>query len=213
MDNVAVLLMLIGLLSILIFVILLVISFFRKTSKCKWIIGILISALVFSLGSIFFLRNELLQKQDLESRMGKSTLSERDIIDSELLDCAKNAFSEIGITEDLKFEVVRDEETVGIRDIELLTLFNSIKMKFISINVDGEWHPVSIQDYENKKYYWLADDIRKYGDIYDWKTGKVINKQTSTLPAPVENFKKQSEEVLKEAKEELHKLRKEYGLD
>lgn len=79
MDNVAVLIMLIGLLGVLVFVVLLVVSFFRKTPKSKWIIGILISTLVFSWGSIFLLRNELLQKQDLESRMGKLTLSERDI--------------------------------------------------------------------------------------------------------------------------------------
>lgn len=79
MDNVAVLIMLIGLLGVLVFVVLLVVSFFRKTPKSKWIIGILISTLVFSWGSIFLHRSELLQKQDLESRMGKLTLSERDI--------------------------------------------------------------------------------------------------------------------------------------
>lgn len=79
MDNVAVLIMLIGLLGVLVFVVLLVVSFFRKTPKSKWIIGILTGALVFSWGSIFLLRNELLQKQDLESRMGKLILSERDI--------------------------------------------------------------------------------------------------------------------------------------
>lgn len=79
MDNVAVLIMLIGLLGVLVFVVLLVVSFFRKTPKSKWIIGILISTLVFSWGSIFLHRSELLQKQDLELRMGKLTLSERDI--------------------------------------------------------------------------------------------------------------------------------------
>jgi|GEM_PF-5353260 len=79
MDNVAVLIMLIGLLGVLVFVVLLVVSFFRKTPKSKWIIGILISTLAFSWGSIFLLRNELLQKQDLETRMGKLILSERDI--------------------------------------------------------------------------------------------------------------------------------------
>lgn len=79
MDNVAALTMLIVLLGILVFVVLLVVSFFRKTPKSKWIIGILTGALVFSWGSIFLLRSELLQKQDLESRMGKLTLSERDI--------------------------------------------------------------------------------------------------------------------------------------
>lgn len=79
MDNVAVLIMLIGLLGVLVFVVLLVVSFFRKTPKSKWIIGILTGALVFSWGSIFLLRSELLQKQDLELRMGKLTLSERDI--------------------------------------------------------------------------------------------------------------------------------------
>ena len=79
MDNVAALIMLIVLLGILVFVVLLVVSFFRKTPKSKWIIGILTGALVFSWGSIFLLRSELLQKQDLESRMGKLTLSERDI--------------------------------------------------------------------------------------------------------------------------------------
>jgi hypothetical protein len=79
MDIISILLMFIGLLGVLVFAIFLVISFFRKTAKYKWIIGILISTLVFSWGSIFLLRNELLQKQDLESRMGKLILSERDI--------------------------------------------------------------------------------------------------------------------------------------
>lgn len=255
----------VGLFALVVFIILLIVSFFKKSPKQLWVIGILSGFLCISISIIISMNSELTQKTDIVNRFGESSLtnleirglsyevilrevmgeelsevmdsledefnlSKKDVwdinskameimndasedittnIDSTLLDCAKNTFAKIGIKEELSFEVIRDDESSGIRDVSLLTEYESIKMKFSCMSVD-EWYPVSIQDADSDNYYWLDDDVKDYGDVYNWKTGEIISKQASPLPDPVENFKEGSEEIMEELDKELEELRESF---
>lgn len=203
----------IGLFGLIVFMILLIVSFFKKSSKQRWVIGILSSFLCISISIIISMSSDLTQKADINLKateiMNDASEDITTNIDSTLLDCAKNTFAKIGIKEELSFEVIRDDESSGIRDVSLLTEYESIKMKFSCMSVD-EWYPVSIQDADSDNYYWLDDDVKDYGDVYNWKTGEIISKQASPLPDPVENFKEGSEEIMEELDKELEELRESF---
>lgn len=68
-----------GLLGVAVFVVLLIISFFHKSPKQRWVIGILVSVLCISFSIMLSLNMELNQRADMVSRLGEPTLSEMEI--------------------------------------------------------------------------------------------------------------------------------------
>lgn len=98
-----------------------------------------------------------------------------------LFECAASALREIGI-EDAEMKVVSDTKVDVLRDVKLEVTQNGIPLTIGCFEVYGKWYANDIFNKDTKLFYWAADDVRKYVDIYDWQTGELISEKTEELP-------------------------------
>lgn len=192
----------IGLLGLIAFGAATIESLIRKQPRKPFYIGIIASILFIFLSGMLYIHDEKVQNADLESRFGDVSLTDDQVsaladqltsdpvntslsnnikvTDKELLSIVRNTFSEININDDLAFSIIKDFTSSTVRTVNLKTTYFGKEMIIGLFQVDnnGKWIPVDIRDYNNNHCYWSAKDVKKYYDIYDWKTDRIISSKS-----------------------------------
>lgn len=80
----------------------------------------------------------------------------------------------------ISYDVIH--ETAGVTSSNIGINIDDRKFYLSAFCTEEKWYCVSMMDV-NKKCYWADTDVRKYVDIYDWKTGKLISTKQEELPS------------------------------
>lgn len=116
---------------------------------------------------------------------------------AELLKLIDGVFSELGIKTyaETGYEYF---ESSGSGAATVYFDAEGLKLQARTLYVDGTWHMVFVSN-SQKQYFWVRESAKKYCDIYDWKTGKLVSAKTEELPS--------HEESMEEMREEAEKIR------
>lgn len=100
-----------------------------------------------------------------------------------------------GINEDVVIGNYHKNEDVCIIDIKCTTSDNKtllINFMYVGNKAYGnsEWSATYIADYNSGKYYYIEGDLASAYDIYDYETGELVSKATTT-PEQIENDAKE----------------------
>lgn len=82
----------------------------------------------------------------------------------------------------------------------------SLIVNMIFMSRSKEWDVMFISDTEDGKYYYIMPGADATEDIYDYKTGELLSKQSMTHEEYSEEIKKQEEEAEKKFQEELDRI-------
>jgi hypothetical protein len=178
-----------GLLGAVTFLVLLIISIFRKTPKQKWVIGILASVLFISFSIIISFNSDM----DTTTKTATSILRE---IDPVLEYRVYEVLEQIGITDKLHFKIEEelrfDEMGENDRLIVFSTEYKKVKANILVALDEKEWMVLFIGDFkpqwlQDPNFYWRDHDIKFYwinpsmaisgADIYDWETGRLVYRE------------------------------------
>ncbi|MBQ3094936.1 MAG: hypothetical protein IJC53_00685 [Clostridia bacterium] len=101
--------------------------------------------------------------------------------------------------------------TALFMDIFVVTDNNKLLMVNAFFNPSSEkWNIQSISDVNDDRYYYVRPDAAATVDVYDYKTGELVSKQSMTQEEFDEELKKQREEAEKKYQEEIDKLLENY---
>lgn len=100
-----------------------------------------------------------------------------------------------GINEDVVIGNYHKNEDICIIDIKCATSDSKILLiNFMYVGNkmydNSEWSVTSIADYNSGKYYYIEGNLASAYDIYDYETGELVSKATTT-PDQIENDAKE----------------------
>lgn len=109
---------------------------------------------------------------------------EKKIIDStSLVDVVTECLTDIGVSnlQNVVFGNYREDSTSAVIDGFVITDTNKKLLVGATYEVNEKWSVMEVEDVDTGNFYYVEDDLKDITDLYDYKTGKLLedNKQKS----------------------------------
>lgn len=127
--------------------------------------------------------------------------------------CIVETLASIGVKkiEKMEYEYLNDLISISyIITTESKKL--DVYLTYLTVVRNPHWEVGLISDFDTKLYYFAPEYFADRLDLYDYQTGDLVSKQ-SNFSDPVDEFNEKSDQIQEDFKDDLEKIKEDYGLN